>query len=160
MHFTCCNCGKTSSVEPVLINGGTYCRDCEMSRAKPKPFDPTKPFRLRVGDGAAEIFATKDGKHWGRRQNLYCGWVPASWNLDGTAYRDSSDCDLVNVPEKRRVKVWLHEYSNGENTVSLVHPSHDSYSVARSFLEACVEREIEYEVGEGMSLLPEQEGKI
>jgi hypothetical protein len=99
----------------------------------------------RDGQPGQEIHgATKDGGYW----------VPRSWNSQGIFDCGDGgvwDChDLVNVPEKRKVKVVINVYPTmaGAYTGSNARKNADCYR--QSMAIAVVEREIEYTVGEGL----------
>jgi hypothetical protein len=117
-------------------------------------FDPTKPVQTRDGRDA-RILAT-DGRcedaplivevvdHDGR-------WKVDVRRADGRATWHGPNDDLVNAPEKRRLKGWVnvytwesarYMYSSKENA--------DALSVCSDGRVACVEIDIEYTVGEGL----------
>lgn len=69
-----------------------------------------------------------------------------SWDVNGKAFSHCTNShDLINVPEKRKMTVWVNTYS--ESGYDAPHPSkeHADESALASRL-ACIPIEIEYEV--------------
>lgn len=130
-----------------------------MARAAVKPFDPTKPFTTRDGRKVRElrrletplmngdvfvgVMTSKDGT----RDNV------VSWRENGmfSKYGGNSlaPTDLINVPDKRKVKRWFNVYEDGR-AYGCYETKKRADDYAGTNRIACVEREIEFEVGEGL----------
>ena len=59
-----------------------------------------------------------------------------------------SDLDLVEVREARKVRVWMNVYPNGVGSWYDSRERANAYALASRI--ACIERELEYYVGEGL----------
>lgn len=111
--------------------------------------DLNKPYRTRGGLVTAVFGHIPDGRiaGWvrlGSGQYEVLSWLPNGNRFVGceTSY------DLVNVPEKRTQKVWLNVYPHG---LGRMHKSREDVDrLGGSDRIACIEREITYEVGEGL----------
>ena len=116
-------------------------------------FDINKPYTMRWG-GKAQAIAGPDGRLFGWVQIAEESPRPYCWFADGRVIRgrESSD-DLINVPEKRTVKVWINVYAPGSNDGDHLVPHmslEDAQDCSAPGRIACIEREITYTVGEGL----------
>ena len=121
-----------------------------------KPFDPTKPVQLRNGR-KARIIAT-DRKGAGHHtivalvenDNVETVWY---FTKEGkfSANGDDIDFDLVNIPIKHKRKYWINVYPPTSLDGDVVHQSKQfaDYAAGANRI-ACIEREIEFEEGEGL----------
>ena len=123
-------------------------------------FDISKPYRTRDG---AEAWAVRSPRTMGNGE-VFVGWfmrddgncAVGSWHQNGF-YRSGCEdfgWDLVNVPETRTVKVWLNVYDNDRVGIIVAHLSRPSANHGAEPLNnriACIEREITYTVGEGLT---------
>ena len=113
------------------------------------PFDVNKPVQTSKGE---EAFATQGP------DNLLYGWYrdgtricPGRWDVGGNYYGGfdrSTGVRLVNVPQRRFVRVWINAYETNGWGVSL--SREDADDTATHFRIACIEREIAFEIGEGL----------
>lgn len=117
------------------------------------PFDINKPYTTRDGR-EAKVIEGPDGRlygywlgHGGTHQS---GW----WGADGSWSVGTDSNDLINVPEKRTVKVWINDYGSGVLSLHRTRGEADNHATTMEAdcypRFACIEREIEYEVGEGL----------
>lgn len=111
-------------------------------------FDINKPFKTRDGrnvhlysknaNGPFPIHGVVDGNY-----------APYGWRKDGTfTWHQNHPLDLVNMPERRKVKVWINVYPPGLYACHGLREEADNKAAADRI--ACIEREIEYTVGEGL----------
>jgi hypothetical protein len=113
-------------------------------------FDINKPYTTRDGREVRDLVKLSRQTS---NQTLYVGVAPdhfgASfvhcWMADGR-FHGSSNSDLINVPEKRTVKVWIVIDGNGDVSAYSVRQRFATYSRP----VAQIEREITYTVGEGL----------
>lgn len=113
-------------------------------------FDINRPYRTRDGHAANAIVAP-DGRLYGWRRDERWQIVSAEWDqVSGLRYGPSYPCndDLVNVPENRTVKVWINVYDDGWFSASQTRRDANQNSTPQRI--ACIEREIEFTVGEGL----------
>ncbi len=117
-------------------------------------FDPTKPVRTRDGK-PARILCT-DAR--GDLPIVALVGAPGEseyvqrFTKDGCAYRNVPlPHDLINVPEKRTLDIWVNIYSD-EDDIATCFPS---VALARKWAHrdrvSCVHIVHEYVVGEGMT---------
>jgi len=116
--------------------------------------DLTRPYHTREG-GEAKAVKGPDGKLYGYFITLKNGEADgADWDSDGKwwkeDYPDPHQWDLVNVPEPRTVKVWFNVYSGPLGWSGYLTRSDADRTAAPSRI-ACIEREITFTVGEGLS---------
>lgn len=136
--------------------------------------DLTKPMQTRDGREAQAILAPDGFLYgWYRGGHHACnGFGRGKWDGDGRYYPSSQDVsngsprapsagmlehaaktpnDLVNIPEKRTIKVWMNIYGAGAINFSGFWPTrHEADSNRGGGRIACIEREITYTVGEGL----------
>ncbi len=126
--------------------------------------DLTKPLQTKGGDPVAVVAGT-DGRLYGYRELAPQHCISEMWSLDGKLVshlkgqhyeKNGSLCDLVNVPEKRTVKVWLTRRREGGSDAEYW-TAYDNEGHARRENAmcggrniACIEREITFTVGEGL----------
>lgn len=121
-------------------------------------FDPTKPVQTRAGR-EVRIYATDGGGCYpihGAVKNSE-GWEGACWRANGDyrmQYRGDypGPYDLINVPEKRRLRGWVNVYC-GNDTFG--YATREEAERRRSAgCTACVEIDLEYEEGQGLGTDP------
>jgi hypothetical protein len=112
-------------------------------------FDINKPYRTRDGR-KAWAFQTPFNFLIGVIEG--CGDQGYSWFSNGGSRHGDDRLDLVNTPEKRTVKVWINCYDgHGAENTAYAYPTRErADGMASDNREACIEREITYEVGEGL----------
>jgi hypothetical protein len=110
--------------------------------------DPTKT-AVQTRDGRkVVILDVFEGRIFGRYL-VSCDnrWRAASWSIDGKSDY-CQPADLVNVPEKRLLDVWINVWSN----TMFLHESKESAQSKRGGEQpiACLHITREYTVGEGL----------
>lgn len=112
-------------------------------------FDINKPYRTRDGHEAKAIADPVGILHGWIQGNHIC--ETRCWWRDGHVLATGTEHphDLVNIPEKRTVKVWINCYEKGFCQLQLSRAEADSSYGAQCRI-ACIEREITFEVGEGL----------
>jgi len=113
--------------------------------------DLTKPYRTREGYEAAGMIGP-DGRLYGWRKESLGMVAPSVWNADGSHIGFPDAHSLVNVPEKRTVKVWINIYGDGDKHDGVLwrRDREQADSGAMVGRIACIEREITFTVGEGL----------
>ena len=115
--------------------------------------DLTKPLQTRDGR-EVRIYAT-DGSgdrsiHGAIREDGR-GWFTATWRDDGKyAPRSGAGRDLVNAPQKGRVKAWLNVYYAHNTTYHVSRADADAEAALIPARIACIEVGVEYTEGEGL----------
>ena len=113
--------------------------------------DLTKPVQTRDGNRAGAVRATNGRLHGyiETANNCSHGYT---WEADGKGGGDPSN-DLVNVPEKRTVKVWINIYPDHYDSPfsGFWRTRHEANTMQGNGRRiACIEREITFTVGEGL----------
>jgi len=118
-----------------------------------KPFDPTKPVQYRNGE-KAELLTTKgrqilNGENYPIITEDRTGSI-RTHKIDGHAslFAGESDFDLINIPEKRKVEMWVNMNANG--SFEVFRQKSDAGKYALSHRIACLHIVREYEEGEGL----------
>lgn len=120
-------------------------------------FDINKPYTTRVGRKAWAVRSPEPfaiGSTYGR----FIGWVessswvgevrrrdPTYWTDDGRILLGDEAFDLVNIPDRRTVKMHINILADGAAYGSTARTK----SLTGNTI-ACIEREISFEVGEGL----------
>lgn len=116
--------------------------------------DLTKPYRTRNGC-EAHVVEGPDGWLYGYHMGGANGGKSRTWWRPNGAFNptdDQNEFDLVAVPETRTVKVWMNIYESNAGWFSGAWPSKKEADSNRGGGRiACIEREITYTVGEGLS---------
>jgi len=122
-----------------------------------KPFDPTKPVQQRCGR-AARIICTDSKVRYPSNTSQpivaeflnevgdYCVGTFAS-NGSFRAYPDV--CDLINIPETKKIKFWVNVYPEGIDHC-MFHLSKEEAERNKKGRFACIEIEREVKEGEGL----------
>lgn len=118
-------------------------------------FDINRPYQTREGLDVWAAVAPKPFE--GGRQivgivDFHSRRLVWTWFPDGRATADgNSPNDLVNIPEKRTIKAWINMYEPRTANFSGLWPSRaDADANSGNLRIACIERELTYEVGEGL----------
>lgn len=121
--------------------------------------DLTKAYTTRDGREAKVLGTMPDGR--------LCGWVAAEipgvyvsahWAPNGQYGLEDSGMNLVNVPEKRTVTVWIN-IGDGDVSSYAIYGSREEADAMSTYSDvrriACIEREITFDVDEGLEGLNE-----
>lgn len=110
-------------------------------------FDINKPYRTRDGRDVSVHQPTGccffvgiirgDGRH-GR-----------TWSLDGTADTGEQHTDLVNIPERRTIKVWLWLDGDGYVFCDIAEPNQNG--LRKSGARALRALDVNFTIGEGLN---------
>jgi len=122
-----------------------------------KPFDPTKPVQYRNGEKARIRFTDGNATYSGTKHPivsegedgvLRTHQTNGKWGI----WDDKDNYDLINIPEKRKLEMWVNVYGGKD----FCHPSVGHYSKTKADESAsngriaCLHIVREYEEGEGL----------
>lgn len=111
-------------------------------------FDINKPYTTRDGRSAYAV-KLPDGSFAGAM--VMPGCINAAlWDANGTHCSGAPERDLVNVPEKRTVKVWVNIHDRSALGVHGYESRVEADRYCGADRIACIECEITYKVGEGL----------
>lgn len=124
-----------------------------------KPFDITKPYQCKNGGEAGATLAP-NGNLYGWYRQERGQYSTCWWSADGRAYSgaipDMQQYDLVNVPERKTVTVWLvwkydwyRETGQTDKVLVNAYPVRQNISMLDNII-AQKAVEVTYEVGEGL----------
>ena len=116
--------------------------------------DLTKPLQTRDGR-EVRIYATDGSGDWsihGAIREDGRGWFTATWMNDGKYATDTHKAgkDLINLPQKGRVKAWLNVYYAHNTTYHASRADADAEAALIPARIACIEVGVEYTEGEGL----------
>jgi hypothetical protein len=114
--------------------------------------DLTKPVTTRDGREAGGWSVGPDGNLFGWANGSDGYTNPAKRYYDGRLLRDKeTDSDLINAPETRSVTVWFNIYErDSPYAMTSCQPSREEADKWAQDRIACIERSIEFTVGEGL----------
>jgi len=117
-----------------------------------KPFDPTKPVQYRNGE-IPEVLSTKgrqiiSGEKYPIITEDKAGNI-RTHKIDGhtSLFGGESEYDIINIPEKRKLEMWVNVYDDNGYTS---HCNKHYADLLKAKRIACLHIVREYEEGEGL----------